>query len=83
MKLSEDAAFVYILADSGVRGRLTSGRIERDPSGQPTVFDAYGGCIQYLSGNRLRSWCVVGPQGRPIDGWQEIQAADLPKILRA
>ena len=79
--LSEEAALVYILAESGVRGRLTSGRIERGPDGTLDVFDARGNRIDYISGSRLRSWCVVGPDGNSIDGWREILPEDLPRIL--
>jgi len=72
---------VYILAESGVRGHLTTGRIERDSSGAVHVFDAHGERFEYLSGERLRSWCVVGPEGKPIGGWGEILPEDLPRIL--
>jgi len=80
MVLSEEAALVYILAESGVKGRLTSGRVERDPSGRLNVFDARGWRFEYLSGDRLRSWCVLGPDGKPIDGWREIQPQDLSQL---
>ncbi|MGP0075799.1 MAG: hypothetical protein ACLPWF_28115 [Bryobacteraceae bacterium] len=79
--LSQEAALVYILAESGVRGHLTSGRIERNSDGTLDVFDAWGNRIDYVSGNRLRSWCVIGPDGNPIDGWREILPEDLPRIL--
>ena len=78
--LSDEAVLVYILAESGVKGQLASGRIERNPTGKLTVFDAHGERFDYLSGNRLRSWAVVGPQGQPIDGWQEILPEDLARF---
>ncbi len=78
--LSDQAVLVYILAESGVKGRLTSGRVERNPAGKLTVFDARGEPFDYLSGNRLRSWCVLGPEGKPVDGWREILPEDLLKI---
>ncbi len=78
--LSDEAALVYILAESGVRGTLTSGRIERNPSGTLEVFDARGERFDYLSGDRLRSWCLVGPDGKPVDGWKEILPEDLHRI---
>lgn len=81
MVLSPDVFLVYVLAESGVTGHLTSGRIERNASGTLTVFDAHGYPFNYLSAGRLRSWCVVGPNGRPIDGWREILPEDLPRIL--
>ncbi|MFZ0339570.1 MAG: hypothetical protein WAL45_16155 [Terracidiphilus sp.] len=72
---------VYVLAESRVTGHLTSGRIERRPCGKLDVFDARGERFEYLSGQRLRSWCVIGPEGDPVDGWREILPEDLPKIL--
>lgn len=82
LALSHDNTLVYVLAESGVRGHLTSGRIERDPADGLIVFDTQGTRFDYLSGKRLRSWCVVDALGRPVDGWREILAEDLPKILR-
>jgi hypothetical protein len=72
---------VYILAESGVKGHLNSGRIERNASGKLTVFHVQGDLFEYISGERLRSWCVIGPDGKPIDGWREILPEDLPRIL--
>jgi hypothetical protein len=74
-------SLVYILAESGVRGKLSSGRIERNPSVGLDVFDQHGDKFEYLSGERLRSWCVVGIEGQQIDGWGEIVPQDLPKIF--
>jgi hypothetical protein len=76
MVLSDEAVLVYILAESGVRGRLTSGRIERGPRGTLDVFDAHGERFEYLSGHRLKSWCVVGQEEKPIDGWREVLPED-------
>jgi hypothetical protein len=81
MVLSNEAVLVYILADSGVRGHLTAGRIERNPSGSLTVFNTRGECFEYLCGKRIRSWCVMAPGGKLIDGWREILPKDLSKIL--
>jgi len=81
MVLSEGMPLVYILAESGARGRLTSGRIQRNASGKLAVFDAYGDRFEYLSGERIRSWCVMGPEGKPVDGWGEILPEDLPRFL--
>ncbi len=76
MVLSDEAVLVYILSESGVRGRLTSGRIARGPHGTLDVFDPHGERFEYLSGDRLRSWCVVGQGGNPIDGWREVLPED-------
>ena len=81
MVLSGEAVLVYVLADSGVRGRLASGRIERNPAGELDVFDAQGVRFEYLSGSRMRSWGVLGTEGKPIDGWQHILPEDLGKIV--
>jgi hypothetical protein len=81
--LSEEACLVYVLAESGVRGHLRSGRIERQSSGKLTVFDVHGDWFEYLSGDRIRSWCVVGLDGKPVDGWREILPKDLPQLLPA
>ena len=78
MVLSDEAALVYILAESGVRGHLTYGRLERGLSGELNVFDGRGDWFEYLSGDRVRSWCVVGPEGKPIDGWRNVLPEDLP-----
>ncbi len=79
MDLSDNAVLVYILKESGVRGRLTSGKIERR-GGSIDVFDAQGARVDYLSGKRIRSWCVVDAKGEPLNGWREILPEDLPKI---
>jgi hypothetical protein len=79
--LSDEAVLVYVLAESGVRGHLTSGRVERCPDGTLDVFDAQGNRIDYISGNRLRSWCVLDTHEKPINGWREILPEDLPRIF--
>ena len=79
--LSDEAILVYILTETGVRGHLTEGKIRRGPTGRLDVFDARGNRIDYLSGNRLRSWCLVDALGKPIDGWREILPEDLPKMF--
>jgi hypothetical protein len=81
MVLSDDVYLVYVLAESGVRGKLSSGRIERNSTGGLDILDARGERFDYLSGDRLRSWCVIGTEGRPIEGWGEILPQDLPKIF--
>jgi hypothetical protein len=82
MVLSDNTVFVYVLKESGVRGHLSSGKIERPGTGALDVFDARGDRIDYLSGTRIRSWCLVNAQGQPVDGWREILPEDLTRILR-
>jgi hypothetical protein len=36
---------------------------------------------EYISGNNLKSWCVLGPGRRPIEGWADIQAEDHPRLF--
>jgi len=79
--LSDETVFVYILAGSGCRGQLSAGRIERDASGTVQVFDGRGDRFEYLSRERLRSWCVQGLDGMPVDGWREILSEDLPRFV--
>ncbi len=81
MVLSDETVLIYILAESGVRGRLISGRIERGNGGNLDVFDSRGNKFEYLSGKKLRSWCVVDAVGNPVDGWREILPEDLPRVL--
>jgi len=80
MVLSDQVSFVYILAESGFRGHLIAGYIERNSTGALDVFNAWGEWFEDLSGKRLRGWCLVGPDGTPVDGWREILPQDLPKI---
>jgi hypothetical protein len=79
MVLSDEAVLVYLLAESGVRGQLNSGRIERGDSGKLDVFDARGERFEYLSGGRIRSWWVVDAQGQLIEGWQDVGPEDPPQ----
>ena len=55
--LSFGCVFVYILRQSDVLGRLTSGSIQWNGA-RPTVFDSYGYPIPYSSGDRLKSWAI-------------------------
>ena len=78
--LSDEVVLAYVLDHSGCVGHLTAGRVERVGPSQLKVFDKYGAVFDYLSEDNLRSWCVFGPKGTPIEGWSEIQLKDLPKI---
>jgi hypothetical protein len=79
MVLSDEAVLVYLLAESGVRGQLNSGRIQRGDSGKLDVFDSRGEPFEYLSGGRIRSWWVVDAKGKPVEGWQDIRPEDRPQ----
>lgn len=81
MALSHENVLVFVLRRSGCIGRLATGRIERAESGGLNVYNTHGILNEYVSGHNLRSWCVVGPGGRQVDGWAEISPEDRPKIL--
>jgi len=67
---------VYILKHSGCTGRLTSGRIERREAGSLHVYDSRDELIEYISGERLRSWCVFDGAGAAHREWCHVQPED-------
>lgn len=83
MVLSPDLTLVYVLRPSGLVGRLASGRISRNGSDGLAVYDRYGRIIEYLSGPKgnVRSWCLMGPAGNPVDGWSEVREEDRARIF--
>lgn len=83
MVLSPDLTLVYVLRPSGLVGRLASGRVARRQAGELLVYDAYGRIIEYLSepGGKVRSWCLLGPTGKPLDGWSQVLEPDRPKVF--
>jgi hypothetical protein len=83
MVLSPELTFVYVLRPSGLVGRLASGRVARHQAGELRVYDAYGRVIEYLSepGGKVRSWCLLGPAGKPLDGWSQVLEHDRAKVF--
>ena len=80
--LSDTAMLKFVLRRSGCVGQLTSGRIERDGPDGLNVYTGPGGCRNdYISGSNLRSWCLLGPDGKSMSGWCEIAAEDRAKIF--
>ena len=81
--LSPDATLVYVLGPSGVVGRLAVGRVSRNGSDGLVVYDPYGRVIEYLSqpGGKVRSWCLLGPGGKTIDGWSQVQDQDRARVF--
>ncbi len=75
MTLSSDLVLVYVLLRSGVRGLLTSGRIERRESGELEVYDKFGELNEYISGARLRSWRFFS-EGFPVPEWSRVSPED-------
>ena len=84
MVLGNGVFLKYVLRepDDGVVHVLGSGRIERDGLAGVNVYDEDNRVIEYLSGTHFRSWCVLGPNERRIDGWCEVELQDYQKILR-
>lgn len=82
MPLSDDSVLIYIL-QSGVLGRLSAGRIERDGNAVINVYDRYDRLQPYFSGTKLRSWCVVGPNGLPVPSWSSILPEDCARMLHS
>jgi hypothetical protein len=79
--LSPELVMAYVLRHSSAVGRLKWGRIERDgPVKLNVYYDGTGELIEYFSGTNIRSWCVFGPDGQPVEGWCEVLPEDLTKI---
>jgi hypothetical protein len=83
MPLSPELMLIYVLRPSGVVGRLASGRVSRHKTGELVVYDSYGRIIEYLSdpGGKVRSWCLLGPVGKPVDGWSEVLHQDRTRVF--
>ena len=70
MQLGNGVALKYILrapANDAVNS-IDIGTVERDGRGGLRVRNEHGTLIQELSGTRIRSWCIVGPDYVSIDG---------------
>jgi len=58
-----------------------SGWIERSGAVGIHVHTGFDRTVNnYISGDNLRSWCVLGSDGEPLPGWCEIAAEDHSKI---
>jgi hypothetical protein len=81
--LSADATLVYVLRPSGLVGRLAAGRVSRNGSDGLVVYDPYGRVIEYLSepGGKVRSWCLLGPAGKPLNGWSKVLEQDRTRVF--
>jgi hypothetical protein len=71
---------MYVLNHSGCTGHLSVGRVERGGPDQVKVYDSYGELFEYVSGAQLRSWCVLGPDLQPFDGWSRIHPKDAQRF---
>ncbi len=78
MILSTDYVLSYVLRDSGVLGRLTSGRIEKENDGL-RVYNTFGEVNEYVSGFKLRSWRVCRA-GIAIPDWSHVSPEDSERL---
>jgi hypothetical protein len=77
--LSYSAVLIFVL-QSGVRGQLTTGRVERYGPTSLSIYDSLDMVNEYISGANLRSWCIQGADGKPLAGWCEVVPEDRPRI---
>jgi hypothetical protein len=82
MILSKRQVFAYVLRNTGYAGCLSAGRIEREAE-RLGVYDSQGDLVEYFSGERVRSWCLFGPDKAPIEGWEAISPEDAVAVRRA
>lgn len=70
MLLGNGVVFKYILRAPARKAvnSIEAGTVERDGLGGLKVRDEHGAFVLELSGDRVRSWCIVGPDGVAIDG---------------
>ena len=78
MTLSIDCTLYYVLRHSGFAGHLSSGRVEKEVECL-RVYDAYGKLNEYISGHRLRSWCLVRA-GHRVPEWTSIMPEDAGRL---
>jgi hypothetical protein len=80
MNLSHDAILIFVLCN-GRTGRLRYGRVERNGPTQLDVYSLHCDTLnEYLSGSKLRSWCIVTMEGLPIDDWFSIALEDQSRM---
>jgi hypothetical protein len=83
MPLSYDAVLVFVL-QSGCVGRLTFGRVERNDAEGLKVYSPYPHAVNhYISGSRVRSWCVIGPDGKHLSDWHSVRPEDRDLVSSA
>ena len=79
--LSIELFLVYVLRASGCHGRMTAGRLERIGPKSINTFDEHGTWLEYFSGDRLRSWCVLNERGMPHEDWKAMQLEDVDHVV--
>lgn len=80
LSLSPEVSLVYVRQESGCHGQLTGGTIERVAPNKIKVYDAYGTFFEYLSGDALRSWCVIDVHGMTLEDWSAVQPEDVDDV---
>ncbi len=80
IELSHDAILVFVLWN-GCLGKLRNGRIERSGPRHLDVYSPDRDTLnEYVSGPKLRSWCVVNLDGIPIGDWYCIAPEDRARL---
>ena len=79
--LSIELFLIYVLRASGCHGRLTSGRVERTSSRTIDIYNETDTRLDYFSGDRLRSWCVLNQDGMPHEDWKAVQSEDVDHMI--
>jgi len=80
MPLSYEAVLLFVLS-TDVAGRLTTGRVERNGTESLNVYSPFCTTLnEYISGVNFRSWCIVGVDGEPIEGWHSILPEDRARL---
>ena len=79
MVLSNGLFMLYVTRQDGTRRELGSGRVQRVGLVAIDVYDENNNLVEDLSGDRLRSWCVFDPSGKPIDG--DVEPQDMAKFF--
>jgi hypothetical protein len=78
--LSHDAILVFVLRN-GCAGRLRQGRVERSGSTELLVYSPHREMLnEYVSGSKLRSWCIMTMEGWPIGDWYSIAPEDEARL---
>ena len=79
MQLGDGVVFKFILRGrTGAVRVIERGSIERDGVRGVTVRDERGELIREFSGNWIRSWIIVGPDGASID--HDMLPEDLERL---
>ena len=78
--LSIELFLIYVLRASGCHSRLTSGRIERTSPNTIDIYNEQDTRLDYFSGDRLRSWCVLNQDGMPHEDWRAVHHEDVAHV---